>query len=51
MENHDNEDIIIQIEETVHLFLWPNKSIRSILSKISDWEQGCEDVILKWDNS
>jgi hypothetical protein len=24
MENPDNEDIIIQIEETVYLFLWPN---------------------------
>jgi hypothetical protein len=24
MENPDNEDIIIQIEETLHLFLWPN---------------------------
>jgi hypothetical protein len=24
MENPDNEDIIIQIEEILHLFLWPN---------------------------
>ena len=24
MENPDNEDIIIQIEETLHLSLWPN---------------------------
>ena len=24
MENRDNEDIIMQIEETLHLFLWPN---------------------------
>ena len=24
MENPNNEDIIIQIEETLHLFLWPN---------------------------
>jgi hypothetical protein len=24
MEKPDNEDIIIQIEETLHLFLWPN---------------------------
>jgi hypothetical protein len=24
MENPDNEDIIMQIEETLHLFLWPN---------------------------
>ena len=24
MESPDNEDIIIQIEETLHLFLWPN---------------------------
>ena len=24
MKNSDNEDIIIQIEETLHLFLWPN---------------------------
>jgi hypothetical protein len=24
MENPDNEDIITQIEETPHLFLWPN---------------------------
>ena len=24
MENPDNEDIILQIEETFHLFLWPN---------------------------
>ena len=24
MKNPDNEDIIIQIEETLHLFLWPN---------------------------
>jgi hypothetical protein len=24
MENPDNEDIIIQVEETPHLFLWPN---------------------------
>jgi hypothetical protein len=24
MENPDNEDIIIQSEEILHLFLWPN---------------------------
>ena len=26
MENPDNEGIIIQIEETLHLFLWPNNT-------------------------
>ena len=40
MENPNNEDIIIQIEETLHLFLFDNclswcQQINNIVSKIS----------------
>ena len=49
MENPNNEDIIIQIEETLHLFLWPN-NITTFPPFVMFYLPGADHVLLFGDD-